>query len=266
MTEPGTRLSLEAFLDLRAPDIADELARAAETLSDTTAYLLAALDGEAELATQVRRLGEAIPPDIAALDAPARQQIASEAEALTADIKSRWIAAETPPLVAEIDDRLAEISTAITTLRRPGPEALRATAAEIDRLARRTAHLDGIEHQYVPWAAGGAVLFILGLAVIVYPALLEGTPLASPWTILICLGALPGVGIHYARRVLPRSQSDTAIDELNRMHFAPLGGLYFPAAERPAAVIVIGPPPDRTEGDAARDERRRHRERVGPFW
>ena len=266
MTAPGQRLTLEAFLAERAPEIAGELSAAASTIHDTTAYLRAALGRHPEIATQVTRLAEAIVPDVAELDAPTRRGIATEAERLAEDIKTRWISADDPPLVDEIDDRLADIAASINSLRRPGPEALRDTAAEIDLLARRTAHLDGIEQRYVPWAIAAGVLFVLGLSFLLYPALLDETVLASPWTILFCLGALPAVGIHYSRRVLPRSQTDGAIDQLNRLHFAPLGGLYFPAGDAPACVVITGPAPEKTEGQQARDERRKHRERVGPFW
>lgn len=271
MTAPGTRLPLETFLAERAPEIASELTAAAGTIAAVTAHMRANLGRHPELATQVDRLAGVIPADIADQTADARQAVATEAEQFAADIKARWIAAEDPPLVDEIDDLLAEISGALSTLRRPGPEALRATADEMDRLARQTAHLDGVEQQYVPWALGAGVLFVLGLSVFFYPALLDDTLLASPWTILLCLGALPAVGIHYSRRVLPRSQTDTAIDQLNAMHFAPLGGLYFPASDTPAndtpaCVVITGPAPERTDGQQARDERRRHRDRVGPFW
>ena len=266
MTAPGTRLPLETFLAERAPEIASELTAAAGTIAAITSHLRANLGRHPELATQVDRLAGGIPSDVAGLDADARRGIATEAEGLAEDIKNRWISADDPPLVDEIDDLLAEIAGALSTLRRPGPEALRASAAEIDRLTRETAHLDGIEQRYVPWAIGAGVLFILGLSFFLYPALLDDTVLASPWTILICLGALPAVGIHYSRKVLPRSQTDSAIDQLNRMHFAPLGGLYFPAGDAAACVVITGPAPEKTEGQQARDERRQHRERVGPFW
>ncbi|MFK7942865.1 MAG: hypothetical protein AB8B85_08150 [Paracoccaceae bacterium] len=264
--EPGTRLSLEAFLAERAPEIANELRGAADELHHVAGYLGAALGRHPELAMQVSRLGNAVPTDIPDMEAEARRAVATEANQLAADIKARWIAAEDPPLVDEIDDRLAEISGALETLRRPGPEALQATADEIDRLARQTTHLDGIEQRYLPWALGAGVLFVLGLSFFFYPSLLEATPFASIWTILACLGALPAVGIHYARAVLPRTETDTSIDRLNRQHFIPLGGLYFPKSAGPACVVIIAPAATRSDGDQAREERRRHRERLGPFW
>lgn len=263
---PGRRVNLETFLAERAPDIADDIRGAAETIAAVTAYLGAALGRQPALATQVGRIADAIPRDVASLDAAARNAAATEAERLAEDVKARWISAEDPPLVDEIDDRLAEIHAALQTLRRPGPEALRATAAEIDRLARSTAHLDGIEQHYLPWAIGTGVLFILGLAIFFFPTLLSGTALASPWTILVCLGALPATGLHYHRRVLPRTQTDTAIDALNRDQFVPLGGLYFPAGEAPASVVIIAPAPERSEGAQARAERRGHKDKMGPFW
>lgn len=265
-TIPGTRVTLEAFLRERAPEIAGELTRAAEDIARVTAHLGTALGRHPELATQVARLAAAVPQDVATLEAPERNTAITEAERLAEDVKARWISADDPPMVDEIDDRLAEIHAALQTLRRPGPEALRATAADIDRLARSTAHLDGIERGYIPWALGTGLLFVLGLAVFFFPALLDDTALASPWTILICLGALPATGLHYHRRVLPRTRTDTAIDALNRDHFVPLGGLYFPAGEIPACVVIIAPARERSEGDQARAERRGHKDKMGPFW
>ena len=259
-------MTLDSFLAERAPEIAGELAAAVACIHDVADYLGRSLGRHPELATQVQRLAQSVPEDAVHADARTRTQFATEAGQLSEDVKSRWIEAEDPPLVAEIDDLLAEINGALNTLRRPGPEALRATAAEMDLLARRTAHLDGIEQRYLPWAIGAALLFVLGLTFLLIPSLLTGTPLASFWTILVCLGALPGLGLYYARTVLPRSETDTAIDALNREHFIPLGGLYFPASEGPACVVVTAPPPTRTEGAQAREERRRHRDRVGPFW
>lgn len=267
MNTKEQRLPLDVFLALRAPLLQEDLRAERARLHDVTGYLGRHLGRQPDLATQVARLGDALPEEIAELPDTERRAAVTEAERLAADIKARWIAAEDPPLVEEIDDRLAEIADALGRMRRPGPEALRDAAQRIDRLGRAGASLDGLEQRYLPWAMGGGVLFLIGLMLMVNPGLLDHIPfLASFWTILFCLGALPAVGIHYARTVLPRSRADTEIDEINRDHFVPVGGLYFPAGEGPACVVTLGDMPEMTPGQQARAERRSHREKVGPFW
>lgn len=267
MSLADQKMSLEAFLALRAPELQEDLGAERGRLMAVTRYLGEHLARHPDLATQVRRLGDAVPDDIADLDDATRRAAVTEAEKLASDVKARWIAADAPPLVDEVDGHLDDVADALARMRRPGPEALREAARRIDRLGRIGAQMEGIEHRYLPWVIGGAVLFVAGLVLFFAPGLLNRVPfLASFWTILICLGALPAVGIHYARRVLPRSQADTEIDQINREYFIPYGGLYFPESEGPACVITLRDSPKQTEGAKAREERRRHRNRSGPMW
>lgn len=111
----------------------------------------------------------------------------------------------------------------------------RAAAAEIDRLARIGAPLEGIERRLLPWAVAGAVLFAVGLGVLITPGASAG------WWIVALLGALPLVVAVYAVRVAPRTDADNRADALNRAHFLPRGGLYLPPGEHPAAVLRVAP-------------------------
>ena len=264
--EPGQRLPLDAFLAARSADLEADLGAEADRIQRVTGYLISHLNQQPELATQTQRLANAVPHSIATAAEADRLAALDEARHLAQDIKDRWVKADNPPLVEEIDDRLADIAKALETLRRPGPEAIRAAAADIDRLSRQTRHLEDIEQRYIPWGIGAGLLFVFGIWILVNPALLAGTPLASFWTIIFCLGALPATGVHYSRKVLPRSRADHEIDQLNRKHFVPLGGLYFPEGQNPAAVVTIPPPPRQSEGDQARAERRGHRDKAPPAW
>jgi hypothetical protein len=139
----------------------------------------------------------------------------------------------------------------------------RTAAAEIDRLAQVGDRMEGIERRYLPWAAGGALLFAIGLWLLVDPRIQPG------WlTLALLLGALPAVALAYAWAVGPRTRADDAAERLNRAHFLPHGGLYFPAGARPAAVVRVDwtpPPPEPPISQAPRDPRKREY-RPGRIW
>lgn len=139
----------------------------------------------------------------------------------------------------------------------------RVAAAEIDRLARTGDAMHGVERRYAPWAAGAAVLFAIGLWLLVDPRVMIGRlPLAA------LLSALPAVAILYARAVAPRTRADKAAEALNRRHFLPHGGLYFPPGEREAAVVRVDwtpPEPELPISKAPRDPRKRE-VRPGRIW
>jgi len=131
-----------------------------------------------------------------------------------------------------------------------------AAAARIDELARVGKAFEGIERRFLPWAIGSAALFIIGIALIFVP----GT--AGRAVLPICLAALPAVAIAYVWRTSDRTRADNEIEALNREHFAPEGGLYFPAGERPACVVrvpPVAPAPVHTDDTprALRDPRKR---------
>lgn len=139
----------------------------------------------------------------------------------------------------------------------------RVAAAEIDRLAQVGDRMEGVERRYLPWAAGGALLFAIGLW------LLFDARLSPGWLALAALLAvLPAVTVSYAWTVRPRTEADRAAEALNRSHFLPHGGLYFPPGERPAAVVRVDwtpPEPEPPISKVPRDPRKREY-RPGRIW
>lgn len=138
----------------------------------------------------------------------------------------------------------------------------RVAAAEIDRLARTGDRMEGIERRFALPALAGIVLFGIGVWLLFHPTLEAG------WGIAACLAVLPGVVLAYAWRVAPRSRADAAAERLNRRHFLPHGGLYFPPGARPAAVVRVDwtpPEPELPISKAPRDPRKREI-RPGRIW
>jgi hypothetical protein len=136
-------------------------------------------------------------------------------------------------------------------------------AAEIDRLALVGERMQGVERRYLPWAALGALLFGIGLWMLVDPRGQPGWP-----TLGLLLAVLPATAIGYARAVRPRTRADQAAEHLNRAHFLPHGGLYFPPGERTAAVVRVAwspPEPEPPISQAPRDPRKRAL-RPGRIW
>ena len=266
MSEAGTRLKLEDFLTRVAPGIDSDVGARIKRVHGIATHLSAHLGAHPDLAAQVSKLRETLPETLGAAPEAERSRATAEARLIAADIKSRWIEAEDAPLVDEIDDHLEEIDKALDQIRRPGIDGLRAAAARIDLLGRRVQGLDGIEQRYLVPAAIAGVLFVIGLVLLFLPGQGVAMPvLSGGWGLVACLGALPAVILHYAFRVLPRSRADAEAEDLNREHFLPNGGLYFPEGDRPACVVLVNWPPERTEGQIAREERRQRKEKLGPW-
>ena len=148
-------------------------------------------------------------------------------------------------------------------LDRPSAAEARIAAAEIDRLALIGDRMEGIERRYLPWAAAGALLFGTGLWLLFDPRT------QPAWLgLALLLGMLPAVACRYAWAVWPRTRADGAAERLNRAHFLPHGGLYFPRGQRPAAVVRVDwtpPEPEPSISQAPRDPRKRDY-RAGRIW
>ena len=139
---------------------------------------------------------------------------------------------------------------------------LRRAAADMDRLARQ-ADADGdIERRFLPWAIVAAVLFVIGLVTFFTPGTLGSGPM------MLCMAALPGVLAVYAWRIRGRTALDYQISELNKLHFLPNGGIYFPPSDQPAGVVLVDwtpPEEERPLSEAPRDPRK-SKDRRDPMW
>lgn len=263
----GEKITLDAFVarvDAETPAV---MARALEEIRETVDHLSAHLASDpdhADLNAQVRALSDKLPADLAAAEEQRRAAAARAAIPLVDALRDSWIAAEDPPLVDEIDRHLGTFRGALERLHRPGPDRLAEFAHRIDVLAEPGRQMEGIERAYLPWAAGAAILFVVGIVLFFSPGLLG---FGGIWPILFCLIALPAVAVHFALRVMPRSRADAQIETLNRAHFLPLGGIYFPESETPAGVVLVEwrpePPPDPKSLKDPRKERDKHK---GPLW
>jgi len=130
----------------------------------------------------------------------------------------------------------------------------RAAAARIDEIARIGDAMEGIERRTIPWAILAGLTFIGGLWLFMHPGLV------NRWLVTACLAALPGVAIAYAWRVRDRSRADAETETLNRAHFLPHGGIYFPPGDGPACVVRVDytpPPPELPLSQAPRDPRKK---------
>ena len=130
---------------------------------------------------------------------------------------------------------------------------VRITAAEIDELAKVGNALGGIEDRFRPYAIIAAGLFILGLVLFFMPDLI------NRWISFACLVALPALCAVYAWRTRERTWADNDIDKLNKAHFLPRGGIYFPASATPAGVVRVdytAPPPEQPPGTYPKDPRK----------
>ena len=142
----------------------------------------------------------------------------------------------------------------------------KAAAEAIDELERHANVVRGIERQLLPYFAGSAVAFIVGLIFFWFGreqayGLFEGVyRLAS----MLLLGALPALFLYYAIRVRKRSRADARSFDLNQQYFIPHGGIYFPASgpsER-ACVVLIDP----SQGWKPKPSKYDHIKPSGPFW
>ncbi|MEM7057970.1 MAG: hypothetical protein AAF557_10315 [Pseudomonadota bacterium] len=267
MTNIGDKVTLAAFLATVDERINADTCAALEAMQARLTEIKAALLTEPEILAQVDKLATTLPPDLAGSGFSERQTAARIATDLIEDLKERWIAAENPPLVDQIDKHFKELTLNLAQLQRPDRPRLRTIASQMDRLAMAGIALEGVEKRYMPWAIGALVLFAIGIVLFFSPSLLDQVPaLKSFTTIFICLGALPAVGAHFAFTIRPRTQADKEIDALNKEHFLPHGGLYFPAGEHPASVVLIDWQPPEPEGPSHLDDPRKRRDPRDPAW
>ena len=265
MSVAGEKVPLDRFLQDAARMIRDRAAGGIARVRKVAAYLDASAPEEPEISAQLAELLRLLPESLADAGFEARRTAAAEAQRLRDDLKERWIAADDPPLVDEIDERLAEIGKGLDALRASEPGQLRDIAGRIDRLSGQADSFGAIEARYLPLAPVSAALFVLGMVLLIFPSWFSGIPvLSSIWTTLACLGALPALAIHYAWRALPRSRLDAEIETLNREHFLPLGGIYFAAGEEPAGVVLVEW--QETEESEGLKDPRKAKHRIGPLW
>lgn len=265
MSVTGEKVPLDRFLQDAVRKIRGRSADGIARIRKVATYLDANAPDEPEIRAQLAGLLRLLPEGLAGQDFASRTTVASEVRRLRDDLKERWIAADDPPLVDEIDDRLAEIDRGLEALRAPDPGQLRDIAGRIDRLSEQADAFGAIESGYVPLARLSAGLFVLGMVLLIFPGWFIGVPvLSSIWTTLACLAALPVLALHYAWRALPRSRLDAEIEALNRDHFLPLGGIYFAAGAEPAGVVLVDWQ-DAEEPEGPKDPRKA-KHRIGPLW
>lgn len=265
MSVAGEKVPLDRFLQDAAGQIRQRAAEGIAQVRRVARHLEDNAPKEPEIRVQLARLLDLLPEDLADCDFDARRAVASEAQRLHDDLKERWIAADDPPLVDEIDDRLKEITHGLEALRAPDAGHLKTITGKIDRLTEQADGFGKIEKAYVPFARVAVGLFVLGMILLIFPATFSGVPvLSSLWTTLLCLVAIPALAVHYAWRALPRSRLDAQIEDLNQDHFVPLGGVYFAAGEEPAGVVLI----DWREAEEVPGlkDPRKAQNRIGPLW
>ena len=257
------KVSLDQFLATADGDNTVPVRAALESVHARLQSLRPSLNREPQIMAQVDKLADELPIALAGAGFNDRQRAARVARDLTGDLKARWIAAPDPPLVSEIDDHLFALAADYDVLETPDQSELRAIASKIDRLSAAHAELDGIEWRYLPWAAVGLIFFLLGLLVFILPTLIPGLSGFIPT--LVLLGFLPALAIHYTIRVRPRSNADGEIEALNRAHFLPRGGLYFPASDQPAGVVLVDWTPPESDAQRPKDPRK-EKDPQDPNW
>lgn len=266
MNAAPQRLTVEAFLEDAAPRIEAAVTEARAGALRVAAYLADPLVGEPDIRAQLQKFEKAL----AHAGAPDRIAAVREARDIMADVKKRWIEADAPPLLDEIDDRLGEISKHLDAIAQPDPDAIAEAARKMDTVANQTRQLEGLEQRLTPFAAVGTVLFVVGLFLFFRPVIFyETQPNPSSLTVLFCLGALPALGAYYAMKIKPRSRTDAEIDALNREFFLPNGGIYFPNGPDGACVITVEWTPPAQElslAEAPRDPRKDKDERAKNWW
>lgn len=265
MSSVGDKISLSAFLADVDVTIVGDISDAVAALHSRLAYLRQALISEPQILAQLEKLEATASPDLVTASFSDRQAAARISRDLIEDLKERWIAADDPPLVDEIDRHFKELTSQLNRLQQPDRQKLQAIAAEINQLAAPGAALEGVERRYFPWAIGGLILFLIGIVLLFTPRLSAHVP-ALQLTILTCLGALPAIGAHYALTIRPRTRSDRRIDALNNEHFLPRGGIYFPAGEQPAGVILVDWTPPEPEAPQHLQDPRKKRDERDPNW
>jgi len=118
----------------------------------------------------------------------------------------------------------------------------RVAAAKMDALERSIDDVRDLEQQYAWLAIAAAVAFVAGAVIVLFPGETMATvyQIVGPFGVVMLLGGVPLLGLIYGLKVRHRSYVDLNKIALNRKHFVPYGGYYFPAErpEDPARVIV----------------------------
>jgi len=261
----GQKVPLDQFIAEAQAKTRERIETGLTQARDVAGYLKSNARREPEIQAQLDRMLACLSPDLAEQDRPTRMAAAHEATTLRKDLKERWIAADNPPLVDEIDARLSELGNGIDALRTADTLELQSIARRIDSLSERADAFGAIEARFLPWARMAVGLFVLGLLLLIFRRTLAEVPVVSnPWISVLCLGAFPAVAIGYAWRALPRSRLDSEIETLNREHFQPLGGIYFAEGTEPPGVIRTAIPGEAEE--APFKDPRRSENRIGPLW
>ena len=258
MNSVGDKVSLSAFLAHVDAALPGRIEGVLASLQDRLDYLRAALTREPEIRAQVDKLSSILPATLSSAGLSERQVASRISADLINDLKERWIDAQDPPLVDEIDAHFRALNADLDRLQQPGRQELQAIAAQIDGFAAPGTAIEGIEKRYLPWGIGAAILFLLGLVMVFIPAALHHIRILNGfWPILVCFGALPALGMHFAYTIRHRTRADQKIDALNKEHFLPQGGLYFPAGATPAGVVLVEwTPPEKPEPGALKDPRK----------
>lgn len=265
MSVAGEKVPLDRFLQDAAGQIRQRAAAGIAQVRRVARHLDANAPNEPEIRAQLTRLLDVLSEDLADRDFVARRGAEADARRLHGDIKERWIAADNPPLVEEIDERLAEIADGLKALRAPDAGQLKTIAERIDRLSQQADAFGKIEARYIPFARVSAGLFFLGMVLLIFPSQFRDVPvLSSLWATLFCLTAFPALAIHYAWHAMPRSKLDAEIEALNQEHFLPLGGIYFAAGAEPAGVILVNW--RKSDESAVLQDPRKAQNRIGPLW
>ena len=143
---------------------------------------------------------------------------------------------------------------------------LRAIAAKIDELEKRTSKITEAEASMFPAIVGGGLMSLLGTAAMVSGVeaynMFEG--IIGKVGITILLAGLPVALAAYGLRVYPRSVADTQKMDLNKAHFLPHGALYFPAdgaSDEQACVVLVD-----TEGHKPLTKGRMDNLTPGRIW
>lgn len=120
----------------------------------------------------------------------------------------------------------------------------RAAAGRMDELERAAQEFEGIERRYAPWALGAALLFVVAAVIVLTDAVdfRQARSIFGFVGLAAMAAALPAVAISYALHVRRRTRADRDKLELNRKHFLPHGGLYFPPAGRGAGAVYLTEP------------------------
>ena len=157
-----------------------------------------------------------------------------------------------------------DLETFLAELPSEAASKARAAAGQIDELGRVSAATQGIERRYAPWFLISLVLFVIAAFAIFGGSDIfrQARAVLGVMGLTALSAALPLVGFLYSVQVRHRTRADREMLELNKVHFLPQGGIYFPPGEEGPGSVV------RTEPMDAEEQAKRSREPVRPrrFW